>query len=96
MDEELKALVKRVESCFPNGTKNTQVIDVATILLVKAVMGLAENMTEEQASHEAAGVVVHVTNNVIANVRLALMQKRKAQSLSILKQMFEGHESNAC
>ena len=36
MDEELKTLVKRVESCFPERTKNTQVIDVATVLLVKA------------------------------------------------------------
>lgn len=99
MDEELKSLVKQVESCFPERTKNTQVIDVATILLVKAVMGLAENMTEEQASHEVAGVVVHVTNNVLANVRLALMQKRlrnlapkdplSAQDLGIFTQILE-------
>ena len=105
MDEELKSLVKRVESCFTEKTKNTQVIDVATVLLVKAVMGLAENMTEEQASHEAAEVVIHVSSNVIANVRLALMQKRlrdiapkdalSAQDLGIFKQMFENHESSA-
>lgn len=106
MDEELKRLVKQVESCFPERTTTSKVINVATVLLIKAAIQIAESMPVNKAAMELELMLTNVVGNVTTNVKIALMRKQlrdiapedplSAQDLGILKQIFEGHESNAC
>ena len=106
MDEELKSLVEQVESCFPEKTTTGKVINVATVLLIKAAIQMVENMPTDKAIEEVESMLSHALGNMTANVKIALMKKQlrniapedalSVQDLGFLKRMFEGHESNAC
>ena len=106
MDKKLKELVERVESCFPEKSTNSEVINVATVLLVKTAIQIVENVPTDKVIEEVASMSSHVLGNIATNVKIALMKKQlrdiapedplSAQDLGIFKQMFENHESNAC
>ena len=99
MDEELKSLVKRVESCFTEKTTNGEVINVATVLLIKAAIQIVENMPADKAIEEVESMLSHVLGNMTANVKIALMKKQlrnmspkdplSAQDLGIFTQILE-------
>lgn len=99
MDKELKQLVKQVESCFTERTTNSEVINVATVLLIKAAIQIVENMPIDKAIKEVESMVSHVLGNMTANVKIALMKKQlrniaskdplSAQDLGIFTQILE-------
>lgn len=75
MDEELKKLVERIESCLPEKTTTAQVINVATTLLVKALLGMTSKMTSAQTQREAVELCDHVCGNIMANMERQLLVK---------------------
>ena len=75
MDKELKELVEQVESCFPEKTTSDQVINVATVLLVKALLGMTSKMTSAQTQREAVELCDHVCRNIMANMESQLIAK---------------------
>lgn len=105
MDKKLKELVEQVESCFPEKTTNSEVIDVATVLLVKTAILMVENVPADKVIEEVASMSSHVLGNIATNVKRALIRKQlraiapkdplSAQDLGIFKQLFESHEGGA-
>ena len=75
MDEKLKELVEQVESCFPKTTSSAQVIDVAIVLLVKALLGITSKMTIVQTKRETMKLFDYVCGNIMANVERQVLAK---------------------
>lgn len=75
MDKELKELVEQVESCFPERTTSAQIVNVATVLLVKALLGITSKMTSAQTQREAVELCDHVCGNIMANIERQLIAK---------------------
>lgn len=82
MDEKLKQLVEQVESCLPEKTTSAQVVNVATVLLVKALLGMTSKMTSAQTQREAVELCDHVCRNIMANIERQLIAKHAKSFLT--------------